>query len=118
MTDGLAERVGTPEAVLRIRRSSGDIVTERLARQLPAIIAGSSGPTRGRAGSGRKRSGSPDRRGHRVVHGGERFTRSVLWTTSGRGDRLGQPPGALHNPATWPESRRSAPSGPTCPQVR
>lgn len=29
MTDGLAERVGTPEAVLRTRRSCGDTVTER-----------------------------------------------------------------------------------------
>jgi len=70
VTDGLAERVGTPEAVLRIRRSPDDIVTERLAdSSYRAIIA-------------RILGGLPEARlagvGHRVVHGGERFTRSVL----------------------------------------
>ena len=70
MTDGLAERVGTPEAVLRIRRSPDDTVTERLAdssyRTIMARILG----------------GLPEARlagvGHRVVHGGEQFTRSAL----------------------------------------
>jgi acetate kinase len=69
VTDGLAERVGTPEAVLRIRRSSGDI-TERLAdSSYRAIIARilSVLPEAGLIGVG-----------HRVVHGGERFTGSVL----------------------------------------
>jgi hypothetical protein len=38
--DGLAERVGTPEAVLRTRHSLGDMVTERLADgSYRAIIA-------------------------------------------------------------------------------
>ena len=72
VTDGLAERVGTPEAVLRIRRSSGDIVTERLADgSYRAIIARILGGLP-EAGPG------PVGVGHRVVHGGERFTRSVL----------------------------------------
>ena len=70
VTDGMAERVGTPEAVLRIRRSPDDTSTERLAdsgyRTIIARILG----------------GLPEARlagvGHRVVHGGERFTRSVL----------------------------------------
>ena len=80
VTDGLAERVGTPEAVLRIRRSSGDIVTERLAdgsyRAIIARILGGlpeAGP--GPAGNDQGRLIGV---GHRVVHGGERFTRSVL----------------------------------------
>jgi acetate kinase len=70
VTDGLAERVGTPEAVLRIRRSPDDTVTERLAdssyRTIIARILGDL-PEARLAGVG-----------HRVVHGGERFTRSVL----------------------------------------
>jgi acetate kinase len=70
VTDGLAERVGTPEAVLRIRCPGDDIVTERLAggthRAVIARILGNL-PEAGLAGVG-----------HRVVHGGERFTRSVL----------------------------------------
>jgi acetate kinase len=70
VTDGLAERVGTPEAVLRIRCPGDDIVTERMAdgtyRAVIARILGNL-PEAGLAGVG-----------HRVVHGGERFTRSVL----------------------------------------
>ena len=80
VTDGLAERAGTPEAVLRVRRSSGDIVTERLAdgsyRAIIARILGGlpeAGP--GPAGNDQARLIGA---GHRVVHGGERFTRSVL----------------------------------------
>ena len=80
VTDGLAERVGTPEAVLRIRRSADDIVTERLTdssyRAIIARILGGlpeAGP--GPAGTDQARLIGV---GHRVVHGGERFTRSVL----------------------------------------
>ena len=80
VTDGLAQRVGTPEAGLRIRRSPDDIVTERLAdgsyRAIIARILGGlpeAGP--GPAGNDQGRLIGV---GHRVVHGGERFTRSVL----------------------------------------
>jgi acetate kinase len=80
VTDGLAERVGTPEAVLRIRPSSGDIVTERLAdgsyRAIIARILG--GLPEGGAGLAGNDQGRLIGVGHRVVHGGERFTRSVL----------------------------------------
>ena len=70
VTDGLAERVGTPEAVLRTRRSLDDVVTERLADgSYRAIIARILGDLPGARLAGV---------GHRVVHGGERFTRSVL----------------------------------------
>jgi acetate kinase len=68
VTDGLAERVGTPEAVLRTRHSGDDIITERLTDgSYQAIIARILGDLARLAGVG-----------HRVVHGGERFTRSVL----------------------------------------
>ena len=72
VTDGLADRVGTAEAVLRIRRTPDDIVTERLAdSSYRAIIA--------RILGGLPEAGPrPVGVGHRVVHGGERFTRSVL----------------------------------------
>jgi acetate kinase len=80
VTDGLAERVGTPEAVLRTRRSLDDMVTERLAdgsyRAIIArILGGLPGAGPGRAGNDQARLAGV---GHRVVHGGERFTRSVL----------------------------------------
>jgi len=72
VTDGLAERVGTPEAVLRVRRPPDGIVTGRLADSgYLAVIARILGGLP-EAGPG------PAGVGHRVVHGGERFTRSVL----------------------------------------
>ena len=72
---GEAEKVGTPEAVLHIQQKSGIPATEpltdgsnhavitKILDRLPA-----SGP--GLRGAG-----------HRVVHGGERFTASVLVDT-------------------------------------
>ena len=69
---GQVEKVGTPEAVLHIRRDPGDPVTERLADgSYPAVISRILGllPSDGAAVAGA---------GHRVVHGGERFTASVL----------------------------------------
>jgi len=72
MLGGEAEKVGTPEAVLQVRREEGDPVTEQLTDgSYQAVISRvlgwlpSSGP--GLVGAG-----------HRVVHGGERFTASVL----------------------------------------
>ena len=71
---GEAEKVGTREAVLHIQRDTGDPVTEQLTdgsyqaaieRILSYLPEPGSGP--GLIGAG-----------HRVVHGGERFTASVL----------------------------------------
>ncbi len=67
---GLAEEVGTPEAVLRIRRYPAGAVEERLPdASYPAIISRILDhlPHAALAGAG-----------HRVVHGGERFSASVL----------------------------------------
>ena len=69
---GLAEEVGTPEAVLHVRSGTGDPVTEKLAdASYPAVIAGI---------LGRLPSSGPGliAAGHRVAHGGDRFTASVL----------------------------------------
>jgi acetate kinase len=68
---GLADEVGTPEAVLRIRRPEGD-VTEPLpggSRQaaISRILDRVAGLDADLIGAG-----------HRVVHGGERFSDSVL----------------------------------------
>jgi acetate kinase len=68
---GLADEVGTPEAVLRIRRPAGD-VTEPLpggSRQaaISLILDRVAGLDADLIGAG-----------HRVVHGGERFSDSVL----------------------------------------
>jgi acetate kinase len=71
---GLADKVGTPEAVLQTQREDGDPVTEHLAdgshqatiaRILSLLQDTGSGP--GLVGAG-----------HRVVHGGERFTAAAL----------------------------------------
>jgi acetate kinase len=67
---GLAEKVGTPEAVLHLRREAGDPAAEPLVdASYQAVIARILGylPAASLAGAG-----------HRVVHGGERFTASVL----------------------------------------
>ncbi len=75
---GLAEQVGTPQAVLRIRRYPGDAVSEPLpdgsyqaviSRILDRVAdAGAQG-----AGSARLIGV-----GHRVVHGGDRFSASTV----------------------------------------
>jgi acetate kinase len=69
---GLAEKVGTPEAVLHLQRETGGPATESLTDgSYQAVITRildrlpESGPALAGAG-------------HRVVHGGERFTASVL----------------------------------------
>ena len=80
--DGLADRVGTGEAVLRIRRYPGDAVSEPLpdgsyqaviARILDRLAVG--------GGDGGALGADPARLigvGHRVVHGGDRFSASTL----------------------------------------
>jgi acetate kinase len=82
---GMAEQVGTPGAELRIRRHPGDVVTERLPDggyqavisrilgHLPEAGLGTAADGASATGWGRLAGA-----GHRVVHGGERFTASVL----------------------------------------
>jgi acetate kinase len=82
---GMAEPVGTPEAELRIRRYPGHVVTEQLPDgSYQAVIsrilghlpeAGLGTAADGASATGRGRLAGA---GHRVVHGGERFTASVL----------------------------------------
>jgi len=70
--EGMAEKVGTPEAVLRVQRHPGEPTAEQLADgSYHAAITRILGllPPDGPALAGA---------GHRVVHGGERFTASVL----------------------------------------
>jgi acetate kinase len=87
VTDGLAEQVGTPEAVLRTRRSpdADEVVTERLAdgsyRAIIARILGDlpgAGPPGIQAGNDQARLTGV---GHRVVHGGERSPDRCWWMT-------------------------------------
>jgi len=77
---GMAEKVGTPGAELRIQRYPDHVVTEQLPEGhyqavisrildcLPGPGSGASGPAQAPLIGA----------GHRVVHGGERFTASVL----------------------------------------
>ena len=70
--DGEAERVGTPDASLRVRRYPDETVTEPLpAADHQAVISRILDLL---ADAGHEAAGA----GHRVVHGGERFTASVL----------------------------------------
>ena len=69
---GQAEEVGTPEAVLHVQRGTGDPVTDKLADGgYQAVITRILGHL---PSSGPELIGA----GHRVVHGGDRFTASVL----------------------------------------
>ena len=71
---GLADHVGTPEAVLHTQREDGDPVTEHLTDgSNQAVISRILGDLP-EPGSGPDLVGA----GHRVVHGGERFTASAL----------------------------------------
>jgi acetate kinase len=77
---GMAENVGTPEAVLRIRRHSHDAVEERLpggSHQdiISRILDRLPDTGHGAAGHGQAQLAGA---GHRVVHGGDRFSASVL----------------------------------------
>ena len=75
---GLAERVGTPEAVLRISRYSGDAVEDSVPEgSYQAVISRILGHLAdiGAQDPGQARLIGA---GHRVVHGGDRFRASVL----------------------------------------
>jgi acetate kinase len=69
---GQAEQVGTPEAVLHVQREGGEPVAEPITEGsyqaiIDRVLASLPPSPPGLAGAG-----------HRVVHGGERFTASVL----------------------------------------
>jgi acetate kinase len=90
MLAGMADKVGTPETELRIRRYQDHVVTERLpdggyraviSRILDYLPEAGFGPAGdGASGDGAAGPGQAHLAGagHRVVHGGERFTASVL----------------------------------------
>jgi acetate kinase len=80
---GLAEEVGTPEAVLRIRRYPGDAVCEPLAdgsyhAVISRILDRLADDSAQRPGEQRPGKAALIGVGHRVVHGGERFSASTL----------------------------------------
>jgi acetate kinase len=73
VVDGIAEQVGTSEATLRVRRHQGAPAGERLPEgSYRAVIARILDELTG------KGQASLIGAGHRVVHGGERFSASVL----------------------------------------
>jgi acetate kinase len=120
MLAGAAEKVGTPQAVLHIQRDSGDPVAEplddssykavisRILGYLPGAGHGAIGPGgAGLAGVG-----------HRVVHGGARFTASVLvddevMAAIGSFGHLAP----LHNPASLAGIKAVRAARPDLPQV-
>jgi len=83
--EGMADKVGTPETELQVQRHPQDVVTEQLPGcSYPAIVsrildhlpeAGFAAAGDGASGPGQAHLAGA---GHRVVHGGERFTASVL----------------------------------------
>jgi len=80
---GMADRVGTPETELRVRRYPDHVITEQLPDgSYRAVISRILGHLPeaglGTAGDGGPGPGRLAGAGHRVVHGGERFTASVL----------------------------------------
>jgi len=83
---GLAEQVGTPQAVLRIRRYPGDAVAEPLPdgsyhAVISRILGRVADADPDAHADARARGAGPARLigvGHRVVHGGDRFSASTL----------------------------------------
>jgi acetate kinase len=111
---GLADKVGTPGAVLHTQREDGDPVTEHLTDgSYQAVTSRILGLLPG-SGSGSGLVGA----GHRVVHGGTRFTASALVDDEViAAIRSLSPLAPLHNPAnlTGIETVRAA--RPDLPQV-
>jgi acetate kinase len=74
LVDGIAERLGTPEASLRVQRPSATAVQER-------VPDGTHGAVMARVLDHLAEAGQADAQmlgaGHRVVHGGQRFTSSI-----------------------------------------
>ena len=110
--DGQAERVGAPEASLQVRRYPGEPVTESLPGAAPqAVIARILDLL---ADAGHEAIGA----GHRVVHGGERFTASVLVDDEViAAIRSFIPLAPLHNPANLAGIEAIRAARPDLPQV-
>ena len=109
---GQAEHAGTPEAVLHVERDGGDPVTERLTDgSYQAVIARILGDL---PGSGAGLVGA----GHRVVHGGARFTASVRVDDEViAAIREFSPLAPLHNPANLAGIEAVRAARPDLPQV-
>ncbi len=111
---GQAEKVGTPEAVLHVQRDGGDPGSEPLTDgSYQAVIARILGDLPG-SGSGPALAGA----GHRVVHGGARFTASVLVDDEViAAIRSFSPLAPLHNPANLAGIEAVRAARPDLPQV-
>lgn len=109
--EGLAERLGCPEARLAVKKESGEKVEESLPgaghrEALERAVAMLDGIQR------------PEAVGHRVVHGGEKFTSAVVIDASvmeAIEDCV--PLAPLHNPANLIGIRTAAEVFPGLPQV-
>jgi acetate kinase len=111
---GEAEQVGTPEAVLYVQREGGTRAAEPLTDgSYPAVIARILADLPG-SGSGPGLAGA----GHRVVHGGARFTASVLIDDEViAAIRAVSPLAPLHNPANLAGIEAVRTARPELPQV-
>jgi acetate kinase len=107
---GQAEQVGTPQAVLHVRRAAGGEVTENLGDgSYQAVISRILGhlPDANLIGAG-----------HRVVHGGDRFTESVLVDDEViAAIRSFSPLAPLHNPRALAGIEAVRTARPGLPQV-
>jgi len=120
---GLAERVGTPEAVLRIPRYPGDAVYEPLPDGSYQVVISrilDRLADDGAQGAGEQVTG-PARLigvGHRVVHGGDRFSASTLVDDQViAAIREFAPVAPLHNPANLAGIEAVSAIRPELPQV-
>jgi acetate kinase len=115
---GQAERVGTAEAVLHVQRADGAPVAEPLTDgSYQAVIARILGHLPG-SGSGSGSGPGLVGAGHRVVHGGARFTASVLVDDEViAAIRAFSPLAPLHNPANLAGIEAVRAARPDLPQV-
>src|SRR5215471_16375505 len=122
---GTAEKVGTPGTELRIQRYPDHIVTEQLPEGhyqavISRILDCLPGPGSAAAGDGASGTGPAPLigAGHRVVHGGERFTASVLVDDEViAAIRSVSPLAPLHNPANLAGIEAVRAARPDLPQV-
>ena len=122
---GVVEKVGTPETELRIRRNPDHVVNERLTDGSYRVIISRILGHLPEAGLGTNAGGTPGSGladlvgvGHRVVHGGERFTASVLVDDEViAAIRAASHLAPLHNPANLAGIEAVRAAHPGLPQV-